>query len=338
MDWLLDYCFRTDCFLVSTLLVVLGFLLLIKGADLLVSGASSLAKTFHIPDLVIGLTVVAMGTSAPELVVNLFSAGKVGEINGVEVVFGNIIGSNMFNTFVILGIASLIYPLDVRFGVLKKDLPYSFVAIVLLFFLVNDHLFSAGNNALNMVDAIVLVVLFVVFLTHTFLMVRRGGEGEEIEDITSFPVRKSLLYVLLGMAGLACGGELAVVGAVNIATVYGISGRMIGLTVLAVGTSLPELATTVVAALQRKSDLAVGNVVGSNIFNILLVLGATGIVANTKGIDVFYNLQVNNDIYFFIFGMLLLVLFMFTFKARKIDRSEGIVFLLCYAIYFYMIL
>ena len=191
--------------LLHCLFILLGFVLLIKGADFLVSGASSLAKSLSIPDLIIGLTVVAMGTSAPELVVNLFSATRGDEkIEGMDMVFGNIIGSNMFNTFVILGIASLIYPLEVRLSVLKKDLPYSFAALLALFLLVNDTLifgFRWEGGALGMFDSIVLIAIFVAFLSHTFLHARAGRDSES-EDIDSFPLWKSILYVVLGGGGL----------------------------------------------------------------------------------------------------------------------------------------
>ena len=175
-----------------------------------------------------------MGTSAPELVVNMISSQSEGQgVNPMEVVFGNIIGSNIFNTFVILGIASVIYPLEVRSGVLRKDLPYSFFALIALFFFVNDQFFFGNPDTLGMYDAVFLLVAFVVFLWHTFRNARRHSDSEEeLEDIVLLPVWKSVLYVSLGMVGLALGGEFAVENAVEVAVHYGMSGRMIGLTIL----------------------------------------------------------------------------------------------------------
>ncbi|MCY4418303.1 MAG: calcium/sodium antiporter [Cytophagales bacterium] len=318
------------------LLILGGFLALIKGADMLVVGASSLAKRLRVPDLAIGLTVVAMGTSAPELVVNIVS-GTDG-LSGV--VFGNIIGSNLFNTFIILGLASIIYPIDVEKDVLKRDIPFSLLSLVVLYILVNDQLiFGRDTNTLGFYDSLILLFLFCGFLWLTFRKFKQGPEedveGDEIELKKTWV---STVLILLGITGLVLGGNLVVNNSVAIARQFDISDDVIGLTILAVGTSLPELATSCVAAFQRKADLAVGNIVGSNIFNILLVLGTSGIVSYKAGVPLDFMVRLNQDLYFFLLGMILLILFMFTFKSRKVDRWEGFIFILAFLGYSYFII
>ena len=316
-------------------MVVVGFVLLIKGADLLVSGASSLAKQLSIPDLAIGLTIVAMGTSAPELVVNIIS-GTTEQKDLDEVVFGNIIGSNLFNVFIILGFASIIYPIGVQSDILKKDVPYSIFTVLLLTFFINDHYFFGTPNLLSLWESIVLLIVFVGFLYLTFLQMRKGTmeEGEsEGEEIEVYGGLKSFLFIIFGIIGLVFGGEFVVDNSVELAEHYGVPEKVIGLTILAAGTSLPELATSCVAAFQRKPDLAVGNVMGSNIFNMLLVLGVSGVLSERTGGPLKYDTELNADMGVFFVGLVLMVIFMFTFKTRKIDREEGVIFLVAYALY-----
>jgi len=305
--------------IINLVLITVGFLLLIKGADLLVVGASSLAKRYNVSDIAIGLTVVAMGTSAPELVVNIIS----GTSGYNEVVFGNIIGSNIFNMFLILGIAAVIYPLAVQKNTLWKEIPYSLVVTVIFFFLVNDVLFMGSeSNTLGLIDSIILIVLFVVFLVQVFFGMKRSGDTDTDEiEILNNP--KTVAMILGGIVGLAGGGKLIVDNAVEIATIFGVSQKLIGLTILAAGTSLPELATTAVAAFQKKPDLAIGNIVGSNIFNILLVLGMTGLIS--APLD--YPAVLNVDLYMVMIGTFMLFIFMFTFDKYKLDRAEGALYL-----------
>lgn len=312
------------------LLVTVGFVLLIKGADFLVNGASSFAKRFHVSDLAIGLTVVAMGTSAPELVVNIISGGK--ELD--DVVFGNIIGSNIFNLFLILGIASVIYPLTVQRNALWKEIPYSLFATIFFFILVNDvYFFESSSNSLSISDAIILLVLFVIFLVYIFLNLKRNPEDIDGEDIIIFSSSKTAIMIILGVAGLVFGGQMIIENAVILATNWGMDEKLIGLTILAAGTSLPELATSAVAAFQKKSDLAVGNIVGSNIFNLLLVIGTTALVNGPLE----FNTVLNYDIGFVMIGTVLLFLFMFTLNKYKLDRAEGFVYLLFFIAYNYYI-
>ncbi len=313
---------------ISLALIAVGFVLLIKGADYLVNGASSLAKRFNASDIAIGLTVVAMGTSAPELVVNLISGAK----GANDVVFGNIIGSNIFNMFLILGLAAVIYPITVQKNALWKEVPYSLAITVVFWVLVNDKLFfGAETNEASTIDGIILLALFLIFLVYVFLNMSNGGSESttDDEDIELYGSIKTTVLIVVGISGLAFGGQMIVDNAIKIAESFGVSQRLIGLTILAAGTSLPELATTAVAAFHKKSDLAVGNIIGSNIFNLLLVLGATAVFNAPLTFDT----VLNTDLYIVMLGTVLLFLFMFTFNKYKLDRVEGGVFLLGFVAY-----
>ena len=323
--------------LLNVIIVAVGFVMLIKGADFLVNGASSLAKKFKVSDIVIGLTVVAMGTSAPELVVNIIS----GSSGHDRIIFGNIIGSNVFNIFLILGISAVIYPLTVQKKAIWKEIPYSLFIAIVFFILVNDKLITGGDsNTLSTTDGFILMIFFVVFLTYVFINVTQHPEESDGEEIIMYGSLKTTVMIVLGIVGLIYGGRLIVENAVKIAEAFSMPDELIGLTIIAAGTSLPELATSAVAAFQKKSDLAVGNIVGSNIFNLLLVLGTTVLVNGSLdfpgGANWFDGL--NNDLYFMMGGIVLLFLFMFTQNKYKLDRVEGFVYLLFFATYFYFIL
>ena len=317
--------------IINFLLIIIGFFLLIKGADLLVNGASSLAKRFNVSDIAIGLTIVAMGTSAPELVVNIISGTVVTENGTHDVVFGNIIGSNIFNIFLILGISSIIYPLTVQRNALWKEIPYSLVATVIFFILVNDQMFHLGpTSQLGLIDGIILLVMFSFFILYIFLNLKRNPDDSElVEDIVILTSLKTTVYIILGIGGLTFGGKMIVDNAVSVAETFKVSEKLIGLTILAAGTSLPELATSAVAAYQKKSDLAVGNIVGSNIFNLLLVLGATSIIHN----PIIYNTVLNIDLVIVMIGTFMLFIFMFTFQKYRLDRSEGAIYLIGFLAY-----
>ena len=308
---------------ISILLISIGFVLLIKGADFLVNGASSLAKRFNASDIAIGLTVVAMGTSAPELVVNLISGAK----GANDVVFGNIIGSNIFNMFLILGISAVIYPITIQKNTLWKEVPFSLGITGIFWFLVNDKMFfGADSNSASTLDGIILLILFVSFIVYIFFNMTRGGSESAIDsdDIVLYGSVKTTLLIVFGIAGLAFGGQMIVENAIKIAESFGVSERLIGLTILAAGTSLPELATTAVAAFHKKSDLAVGNIIGSNIFNLLLVLGATAVINSPLEFDSALNI----DLYMVMLGTVMLFGFMFTLQKYKLDRAEGGIYLL----------
>ncbi|MEQ9301757.1 MAG: calcium/sodium antiporter [Cyclobacteriaceae bacterium] len=315
---------------INIALIAVGFVLLIKGADFLVTGASSLAKRFNISDIAIGLTVVAMGTSAPELVVNIIS----GSSGHNEVVYGNIIGSNIFNMFLILGLAAVIYPITVQKNALWKEVPYSLLATIVFFVLVNDVMFlGSAHNELSLTDSFVLLIMFGLFLLYIFLNMKNTGDVEGVEDIVIFGNLKTSIMVLAGIGGLSIGGKVIVDNAVELAHQFNVSEKLIGLTILAAGTSLPELATTAVAAFQKKSDLAVGNIVGSNIFNLLLVLGLTGLTSA----PLVYDSVLNVDILLIMIGTLMMFVFMFTGGKYKIDRAEGAIYLVGFVGYtFYL--
>ncbi|MEM7549752.1 MAG: calcium/sodium antiporter [Bacteroidota bacterium] len=312
-----------DVFL-NLIFIILGFVLLIKGADFLVNGSSSLAKRFNISEIAIGLTIVAMGTSAPELVVNIISS-----LNGHDdVVFGNIIGSNIFNMFLILGVAGNIYPLFVQRQTVLKEIPYAILATLVFFILVNDKLlFEAETNVLSFFDAIILFVMFILFLLNVFFNMKNTGDsiGDEIEIYNSL---RTTLMIIGGAVGLAIGGDLIVNNAVAVAEKFQVSKKLIGLTILAAGTSLPELATSAVAALQKKSDIAVGNIVGSNIFNILLVLSTSALLSPMN-----YNSDLNIDLGVVMLGSVLLFVFMFTLKRNRLDRLEATIYLVGFVTY-----
>lgn len=312
-------------------LIIIGFVLLIKGADYLVDGASSLAKRFNVSNITIGLTVVAMGTSAPELVVNIISGSREVSGSGNELVFGNIIGSNIFNIFLILGVSSIIHPLTVERNALWKEVPYSLLATFIFFVLVNDSwFFDSTENDLDTKDGLILMVMFFLFLTYIFMNIKRNPEAE-VDDIEVHGKLKTAFMIVFGIAGLVFGGDMIVKNATTVAESFGVSDKMIGLTILAAGTSLPELATSAVAAFRKNSDLAVGNIIGSNIFNLLLVLGATSLIHSPLK----YTTTLNTDLYIVMVGTFMLFLFMFTLNKYKLDRAEGIVYLVGFVVYSY---
>lgn len=307
------------------LLLLVGFAILIKGADFLVNGSSSVAKKFNISNLAIGLTVVAFGTSTPELLVNIMSSVK----GYNDAAFGNVIGSNIFNLLFILGIAGIIYPLVVHRNTVSYEVPLSLLAAVVLFVLVNDTLiFGAEENGLSRWDAVILLVFFGLFMYYIARTMKDAPGGDEGDAIKIYSTGMSVLFIVLGLAMLVGGGHLVVESAVAIAREYGLSEKLIGLTILAAGTSLPELATSAMAAYRKNTDIAIGNVVGSNIFNIFFILGITGVIHPTP-----YNVAMNFDIYVLGAATVLLMIFMFTLNQRKLDRWEAVLMLLAYIAY-----
>ncbi len=313
------------------LFLILGFGLLIKGSDWLVDGASALAKKYNISDLAIGLTIVAFGTSAPELVVNVFASFQGYQ----DIAFGNIIGSNIFNLFVILGIAGLITPLAIQSSTVWKEIPISFLAIIVLFVLSNDF-FSSDGHMLSRIDGIVLLVLFGFFLFYVFKQLKtRNPANESVSHGKEIPFTtlKIFVFIITGLAGLIIGGKLIVNSAVQLASALGVSEKIIGLTIVAAGTSLPELATSVTAAVKKNNDIAVGNIIGSNIFNIFLILGISSLVKPLN-----YDTVFNKDLYFLAIGTIILFIAMFTGKKKKLDRWEAGVLLVFYIVYTYYLI
>ncbi len=311
--------------LLAITLLLVGFVILIKGADFLVNGSSSVAKRYNVSNLAIGLTVVAFGTSTPELLVNIMSSMK----GYNDAAFGNIIGSNTFNLLFILGISGLIYPLVVHRNTVSFEVPLSLIAAVILFVLVNDVLlFGSSENLLSRWDALILLVFFGFFMIYIARTMKSAPDTEEGGPVKIYNVWTSVFFIVIGLAMLVGGGSLVVDNAVAIAHHYGLSEKLIGLTILAAGTSLPELATSAVAAYRKNTDIAIGNVVGSNIFNIFFILGVTGILRPTP-----YNPIMNFDLYVLGGSTVLLMIFMFTLNQRKLDRWEALLMLLFYFAY-----
>ena len=307
--------------ILASVLILVGFTSLIFGANWLVDGASSLAKKNNISDLVIGLTIVAFGTSAPELVVN-----SVASFHGLsDIVFGNIIGSNNFNLFIILGITGLIYPITVQSSTAWREIPMSLMATLFVFVLANNF-FSHQNLEISRLDGILLLLSFLCFLYYVFNQLKQ----EKTAAVTLEHKSNLRIWglVLFGIAGLILGGKLVVDNSIAIATDLGVSQKIIGLTIIAAGTSLPELVTSIVAALKKNSDIAIGNVIGSNIFNVLLILSISAFVNPIQ-----YNPNFNQDILILIGGTIFLILAMFTGKRKKLDRWEALILLSFYVVY-----
>ena len=307
------------------LLFGIGFALLIKGAGLLVEGASSIARRINVSDLVIGLTVVAFGTSTPELFVNLIASLK----GNTDIAIGNVLGSNISNILLILGVSSLIYPLTVGKGTVWKEIPLGLLAAVLLGVMANDRFIDGANvSALTRIDGLVFIAFFIIFLYYSFSIAKHIEGTEEHVPSKEHGWSKSLIMVFSGLVGLSLGGKWIVDGAVHMARSLGMSESLVGLTIVAVGTSLPELATSATAAYKKNVEIAVGNVVGSNIFNIFFVVGISALVKPLP-----FQSKSNIDIGVVILASLLLFLFMFTGHTRRLDRWEGAAFIFLYACY-----
>ena len=309
------------------LYIILGFAALILGANWLVNGASILAKRYHVSDLVIGLTIVAFGTSAPELIVNVVALTHGHD----EIVLGNILGSNNFNLFVILGIAGLIYPIKAGSSTVWREIPISFFAALTLFILANNF-FDGSPGVISRTDGLVLLIFFSAFLYYIF----RSMKKEDIPaDITDQKVSGYYLtgMIVFGLAGLILGGQLVVDNSIQVASQLGVSEKVIGLTIVAAGTSLPELVTSVVAALKQKSDIAIGNVIGSNIFNIFLILGICSLIA-----PIDYHNNFNMEIYLLSFGTTLLIMSMVTGVKMQLDKWEAAILVMVFVVYTYFLI
>lgn len=309
------------------LLLLIGFVFLIKGAGYLVDGASSLAKRFSIPDLVIGLTIVAFGTSAPELFVNLFAS-----FNGTtDIAIGNILGSNVANTLLILGIAAVIYPITVTKQTTWKEIPFSLLAALVVLFMASDvFLDGAAANFLSRIDGLVLMSFFAIFLYYTFGSAKSApaSETDSSEAIVVRSAWASTGLVIGGLVGLVIGGQWIVDGATTIAQTFGLSDALIGLTIVAIGTSLPELATSAVAAYKKNSDIAIGNVVGSNIFNIFWILGLSATISPLP-----FKSELVFDALVTVAVSVVLFCALFIGKRHTLERWQGVVFILLYITY-----
>ena len=310
--------------LLSFVLLLVGFVLLIFGADKLVEGASAIAKKLNVPDIVIGLTIVAFGTSAPELVVNSFAAFK----GSGGIILGNIIGSNIFNTLAIVGVCALIYPLTVQKDTLWKEIPFSLLAALVALVLANGVLLNGeSENWFRTSQGFILIGFFLVFISYNIFTALSGSANND-EVVDEIPVWKSLLFIVGGFAGLVFGGKLIVDNAVSIAQSFGMSERVIGLTVISIGTSLPELATSIIAVRKKNFDVAIGNVVGSNIFNIFLILGVSSLVGSFQVPQ-----GANFDLFVNILASVLLFAFILISPKRYFEKWAGFIFLAGYVGY-----
>jgi len=307
--------------LVSVLFILVGFVLLIKGADFLVDGSSNIAKKFHIPEIIIGLTIVSIGTSMPELFVSVTSA-----LDGYsDMAMGNIIGSNVCNLLLILGISTIIKPVKFQKETRLIEIPMCFILTVIFMIICNI------NKDVSRNDAILLIVLFILFILYTIFMGIKGNsleEKKEEEQKENISVLKSIFYIILGVIGLKIGGDLTVDHSVMIAEQFHISEKVISLTILAIGTSLPELVTSVTAAIKGNSDIAIGNIIGSNIFNMLLIIGVSSMIS-----PIAYNVSYNLQMYILLGGTLLLAFFPVIPPRNEMSRSNGIIYLMSYIVY-----
>ncbi|MFH1049787.1 MAG: calcium/sodium antiporter [bacterium] len=331
--------------ILTYILFVVGFTLLMKGADILVDGASSLAKRMHVSNLIVGLTIVAFGTSTPEFFVNIFASidGNAG------IGIGNIFGSNIANVLLVLGVASIIYPLPVQRNTVLSEIPFSLTAVILVGFVANTVIFFDTSSYtksiyqslyISRLDGIFLLLFFFLFLGYIFKITNEQSYQEKIDDIMGkkheesepemkiFSLTKSTIYIIVGITALFVGGQWVVDGAVLISKSFGLSDSFIGLTIIAVGTSLPELVTSATAAYKKNTDIAVGNVVGSNIFNLLWILGISAII-KPMPFDVISNI----DIMVVILSSAMLLFAMTLGKKYVLERWNGIIFLVVYIAY-----
>ena len=313
---------------VAFIFIILGFIALVKGADFLVDGASAIAKRFGISDLVIGLTVVAFGTSMPEFVVNMVSVAE----GSTDLALTNILGSNIINTFVILGLTALVYPIASQKRSRDFDIPMSIIAgLFVLVFVAVQLPFGEDGKGVGRIGGVILLLLFCYFLYNTFRHAKDhpselpSDEGQSTKEIT---LRRAICLILGGLVGLVVGGELIVKSAVDLATRMGVSEAIIGLTIVALGTSLPELATSVIAAAKHNSDIALGNVFGSNIFNVFFVLATSAIIRPLPAYD-----GIELDACMAALGSIIVWLAVKTNHERKVQRWAGALLLLVYGGY-----
>ena len=313
----------------NILLLLVGFVLLIKGADVFVDGASSTAQNLKVSKMLIGLTIIAFGTSAPELAVS-FSALASGS---TDMVLGNVIGSCILNVLLILGIAAVIRPIKIRANTIHKELPMCLMISTLLAVLFLDIMLAGGSrNQFSRSDAFVVLIFFAIFLYYLITLAKHSKETKEKDPQAKYKIGKSLLFVLVGLGGIVIGSQLVVQNCTEIAAMIGWSERLISLTVIAFGTSLPELVTTIVAARRGEQDLVVGNIIGSNIFNICIVLGVPVAIFGSVTPDSFQLLDI------FMLVASAAALFFFALTRHRISRVEGAIMLVAFVAYYAVIM
>lgn len=311
--------------LVSVLLIIFGFILLIKGADFLVDGASNLAKKCNIPDIIIGLTIVSIGTSMPELFVSSTSA-----INGSsDMAIGNIIGSNLCNLLMILGISALIKPVKFQKETRLIEIPICLIVTIIF------AIFCNTSGTITRIEALILIFLFALFIIYT-IIVGKNGKTLDLENVfieiqsgdNQISLKESIILIISGIIGLKIGGDLTVENATKLAEMFNVSEKIIGLTILAIGTSLPELVTSVTAAIKGNSDIAIGNIIGSNIFNILFIIGVSAIISPLT-----YNFTYNIQTGILILSTIILLIFPLIPPKNEMSRFNGLIYLAIYVIY-----
>lgn len=306
----------------AVILIVIGFIFLIKGADFLVDGSSNIAKRFHIPEIIIGLTIVSIGTSMPELFVSTTSA-----LEGyTDMAMGNIIGSNVCNLLLILGLSSMIKPVQFQKETRLIEIPMCLILTILFVILCNVGM------GISRVDAGILVALFILFIGYTIYMAKKGQEFDEIKEtkkerkkLEEIPILKNIIYVILGVVLLKFGGDFTVDNAIIVAKHFGLSEKFISLTILAIGTSLPELVTSVTAAIKGNSDIAIGNIIGSNIFNMLLIIGVSAFIH-----PIVYNASYNIDLSILVGSLIVLALFPIIPPKNEMSRANGTIYFIAY--------
>lgn len=308
----------------NILLLVGGLALILVGANILTDGSSAIARKMNVSDLVIGLTIVAFGTSAPELVISL--TASLGGSSGIAL--GNVVGSNIFNVLVIVGCTALIMPLSVGAGTLSREIPLVILSSFVLYFCSSDMLLDgSGENVISRAEGLILLAFFLIFLRYTFSIAKDGG-GDPGAAVKQMPVWRAVVYVVAGLAGLVFGGRWFVQGASELALSLGVSEETVGLTIVALGTSLPELATSIVAAVKRQPGIAIGNVVGSSLFNVFFIVGASATVSPLRvgeisGVDFFA--LIGSSILLYLVGRLI--------GKRTVTRGEGAVMVALYVAY-----
>ncbi len=310
----------------NILLLIVGFILLIKGADIFVDGASSTAQNFRVSKMLIGLTIVAFGTSAPEFAVSISALAS----GSPDMVIGNVVGSCILNILLILGVAAVIRPIKIKTNTVSKELPLCLLISITLAVLFLDQLINgAAENQFTRSDGLIVVLFFLVFLYYLVTLARQSKENKtERNEKPQYKLGKSLVYVLVGLIGIIVGSEMVVQNSTAIATAIGWSERLISLTIIAFGTSLPELVTTIIASRKGEQDLVVGNIIGSNIFNICIVLGLPVVLFGTIAPATFQML----DIIALIVSAALI--FIFALSGKKVSRAEGVVMLIAFAAYY----
>ena len=308
--------------LLSILLIIIGFVLLIVGADLLVDGASGIAKKFHIPEIIIGLTIVSIGTSMPELFVSITSALE----GHSDMAIGNVIGSNLSNLLLILGLSAMIKPVVFQKETRLYEIPMCLASTLILM------IFCNTNAKISRGESAVLLILFCMFILYTIFMAQKESQKNiveiDVKEEKKNSTFKDIIFIILGIIGLKIGGDLAVDNAVVVANYFNLSEKLISLTILAIGTSLPELVTSVTAAVKGNSDIAIGNIIGSNIFNILLIIGVSSMIH-----PITYNMSYNFDISILVISTIVLAIFPCIPPKDKMSRANGVVYVLMYLMY-----